>query len=424
MEEFERSVLSNGLRVLTAPMPHTRSVTVNLYVGAGARYEVAPEAGISHFVEHMCFKGSAKRPTAQLISEAIDGVGGILNAATDRELTVYYAKVARPHFGLALDVLTDMLRHPIFDTTEMERERSVILEELATVADSPAQQAEVLIDQIMWPDEPLGWDVAGTPESVRAVSRDALTAYVARQYVPKNLVVSVAGAIEHKEVVDAIEAALGDWKGGTPGDWTPHAGKNGAGPHVGLISRKSEQAHFDLSVPGLHAEHPDRQALAVLSTILGEGMSSRLFMEVRERRGLAYDVHAYVSHFRDTGAFTVYAGVDPKRVDEALGAVIDELSKVREDGIDERELTKARELLKGRLLLRMEDTRGVSGWIGAQEMLLEHVRTVDQVVSEVDAVDAAAVKRVAMTLLQPKAYHLAVVGPYRSKARFEKALKN
>ncbi|MSQ61146.1 MAG: insulinase family protein [Dehalococcoidia bacterium] len=422
--DYERSVLPNGLRVITSSMPHTRSVTVNIYVGAGSRYESAPEAGVSHFVEHMCFKGTAKRPTPDAISEAIDGVGGILNAATDRELTVYYIKVARPHFLLAVDVLADLLRSPIFDAAEMERERGVILEELATVADSPAQQAEVLLDQLMWPDQPLGWDVAGTPESVRALPRERLCAYVAQQYVPANVVVSVAGAVDHSEVVAAITVALGDWTGGKAGTWSPARLENSHAPHVGLVSRRSEQAHLELAVPGLHSEHPDRQALAVLSTVLGEGMSSRLFMEVRERRGLAYDVHAYVSHFRDAGAFTVYAGVDPKRVDEALGAVTEQLALVREKGIEQRELIKARELMKGRLLLRMEDTRGVSGWFGAQEMLLSRIRTVDDVVAEVDAVDAAAVHRVARTLLRPEEYHLAIVGPYRSTTRFERALRS
>lgn len=421
--DYERSVLPGGLRVVTAPMPHTRSVTINIYVGAGARYEQPGEAGISHFIEHLMFKGSAKRPTAQEISEAIDGVGGVLNAATDRELTVYYAKVARPHFGLALGVLADMVQAPIFDAGEIEKERNVILEELASVADSPSQQVDVLLDEVMWPGQPLGRDVAGTPDTVRAIPRDRMLGYLKSQYVASNAVVSVAGAIDHAEVVDAIGGALGAWPDGVPEPWLPALHEREAGPHVGLISRKTEQAHISLAVPGIALEHPDRPALGVLSTALGEGMSSRLFLEVRERRGLAYDVHAYVSHFLDAGMFTIYAGVDPAKVDEALVAIIGELKRVCAEGIGEAELHKVRELLKGRLLLRMEDTRAVSGWFGGQELLRRSIRTVDEAVAEVDAVTMDDVRRVANDILRPDVYHLAVVGPYRSTARFERLLR-
>lgn len=418
---FERTALANGLRILTTTMPHTRSVSVSIYVGTGSRYETAAEAGISHFVEHMCFKGTEKRPTAKEISEVIDSVGGILNAATDRELTVYYCKVAQPHFLLALDVLADMVQSPRFDPDEVEKERRVILEELAAIADSPSQLVDVLIDQVLWPDQPLGWDVAGTPESISAVSRDQIYAYLRRQYVPNNMVVAVAGNISHEEVVHAVEQVLGAARPGTPAGWSP-AVDGFAGPRLGILQKKTEQAHLSLALRSVPLQHPDRHAHDLLSVILGESMSSRLFVELREKRGLCYDVHSYINHFLDTGAFIIYAGVDPSRAMEATAALLEELARLR-DGIPEGELAKAKELAKGRLLLRMEDTRAVSGWLGGQEILRGQVKSVDEVVEEIDRVTVDDLKRVVTNLLVSDHLCFAAVGPFRSEKRFAALLK-
>ncbi len=417
----QATTLENGLRILTAPMPHTRSVTISFYVGAGSRYETPAVAGLSHFVEHMLFKGSSKRPTAKEISEAVDRVGGMLNGGTDRELTVYYVKVARPHFALAFDVLVDMLRRPVLDRAELEKERRVIIEELAMVNDSPSQQVDVLLDQVLWPDQPLGWDVAGTPETVASLSLETIEAYLARQYVPNNTVLAVAGAVDHAEVVETARAALADWPQGAPAPWFP--AKDGpADARIKVQYKKTEQAHISLAVPGVSTQHPDRHAVDLLSALLGEGMSSRLFLELRERRSLCYDVHSYTVHFLDTGAFCVYAGVDPKQAPEAVAAILEELAATR-DGVPEEELAKAKELSKGRLLLRMEDTRSVSGWLGAQELLNRHVRTVDEVVEAIDAVTTEDLRRVARTLFRTERLALAIVGPYRSDRRFASLLK-
>jgi predicted Zn-dependent peptidase len=416
----EKTTLANGLRILTAPMPHTYSVAIAIYVGAGSRYERKEDAGLSHFVEHLCFKGSKKRPTSKDISEAIDRVGGILNGGTDRELTVYHSKVAAPHFPLALDVLVDMVRAPRFDPQEMEKERSVILEELAMIADTPSQLVDLVIDQALWADQPLGWDVAGSEESVRAIDRQTALDYRSRQYVPNNMVVSVAGSIDHRRVVEQVDAFWGDCPPGSPSAWYPVS--DGHGPRCVLRYKKSEQAHLCLAVRGISLQHPDRHALALLSLILGEGMSSRLFMELRERQGLVYDVHSYVSHFLDSGAFTVYAGVDPSRTVDALKVILSELVRLR-DGVDEEELFKAKELAKGRLLLRLEDTRNVAGWLGGQELLLREVRTPDQVVALLEAVTLHDLQRVARSLLVNDQLHMALVGPFRSDRRFAPLLK-
>jgi len=417
----ERTTLPNGLRIVSETMPHTRSVSISIYVGAGSRYETRPQAGMSHFVEHMLFKGSAARPTAQLISEAVDGVGGLLNGGTDRELTVYYVKVARPHLELAADILIDMLRRPLFEPEELEKERSVIIEELRSVADSPAQQAEVLLDELVFPDQPLGWDVAGFESTVQTISRAEMLGYLKRQYAPNNVVVSVAGSVGHSEVVDLLQPLLGDWLPDQPATWFPAADGQDAARCV-LKSRRTEQAHLSLAMRGFSSVHPDRYALDLLSVVLGEGMSSRLFIELRERRSLCYDVHTYTSKYLDTGTFNVYAGVDPKKAVDATEAILAELARAR-DGIPEVELAKAKELVKGRTLLRMEDTRNVSGWIGTQEMLFGKVRSADEVVAEVEAVTPAQLDRVAREVIRGDRLSLAIVGPYRSERRFASLLR-
>ena len=413
---FCRSHLPNGLRLITAPMPQARSVAISLYVGAGSRYEKREAAGVSHFVEHLCFKGTAKRPTAQLISEAIDGVGGILNAATDREYTVFYAKVARPHLDVALDVLCDLVQTPLFDATELEKERKVVLEELAAVADSPGQQADLLLDELLWPAQPLGWDIAGTKESIEGLTRDVVVDYVRRQYVPNNMVIAVAGNVSEDEVAALLAPTLGAAVAGTPEAWSP--AQNGVqAPGCALRFKRTEQTHIALGLHGLPLDHPDRYALDLLSVLFGESMSSRLFLELRERLGLCYDVHSYVTHFLDAGSFGVYAAVDPANGHKAVGALMLELRRLTE-GIPEGELHKAKELAKGRMLLRLEDTRAVSGWLGGQEILTGEILSPEEVVARLEAVTPADLTRVIAGLLRRDALKLAVVGPHRSERRF------
>ena len=413
---YRRTVLPNGIRVLTSAMPTTRSVSATVYVGTGSRYERDEEAGLSHFLEHLLFKGSRKRPSAKEVAEAIDGVGGLMNGGTDRELTVYYVKVARPHMDLAMDVLIDLVRHPLLDPKEFEKERQVVLEELAMVADSPQQLADLLLDATLWPGQPLGRDVAGTPESVSALTAKMAAEYLHRQYVANNVVIAVAGDIDHQQIVDTIWAGTADWEAGTPSSWFPAT--DGRGSRRGLRYKATEQAHMSVAVRGLPLSHPDRYPLSFLSIILGEGMSSRLFLELREERGLVYDVHSYVSHFLDTGAFIVYAGADPKNAVDTIKVILEEIVRLRDQGPSRDELIKARELSKGRTLLRMEDTRAVSAWLGGQELLLGQVRSIDQAVAEMEAVTLEDLQRVAKELLVGEQLHLAVVGPYRSDKRF------
>ena len=414
---YQRTVLENGLRVISSSMPHTRSVCISIFVGAGSRYERTEEAGTSHFIEHLCFKGTDKRATAKEISEAIDGIGGMLNGGTDKELTVYWCKVARPHFRLAVDVLVDMLRNSRFDGQSMEKERRVIIEELNMSMDSPTQRVNLLIDEVLWPDQPLGRDVAGSKETVSALSRQTLLNYRAHQYVASNAVISVAGDISHEEVLDSLISAFDDWHQGVPQSWFS-AQDSQETPRFRLEHRDTEQAHLCLALRGLSYLHPDRFNLDLLNVILGEGMSSRLFLEIRERQGLAYDIHSYVDHFLDSGAVTIYAGVDLKRIDSAIEAILAELCRLK-DEVPESELTKAKELAKGRLMLRMEDTRSVSGWMGGQELLTGRILTVDEVVSIIDAITIPDLGRVARELFTTDKLNLAIVGPFPDTERFQ-----
>jgi len=418
---FQRSVLDNGLRVISSSMPGTRSVSIIFFLAAGPVYESTREAGLSHFIEHLLFKGTERRPTSKDISEAIDGVGGMFNAGTSKEATMYWFKVARPHFALALDLLVDMLRHSRFDEEDMERERQVIVEELNESLDSPHSRVSMLIDEVVWPDQPLGRDAIGTKESVAGLGREMLLDYIGQQYVPNNAVVSVAGDIGHDEVVSAISEALGDWAEGRPRTAHP-TDDTQTKPRARVEPKEAEQAHFCLALRALPINHPDRFNLDLLNVVLGEGMSSRLFVEIRERLALTYDIYSYVQHFLDSGAVTIYAGVDPKHIDIAVEATLEQLRLVQEV-IPAAELSKAKEYAKGRLLLRMEDTRNVASWTGGQELLAGHIYTVDDVISIVDAITAEDLSRVARELLVSEGLNLAVVGPIAADRRFDQLLR-
>lgn len=418
--EHQRTILDHGLRIVSTFLPHTMSASISIFIGAGSRYEEERLAGVSHFIEHMLFKGTHKRPGPKEISEAIEGIGGVLNAATDKELTVYWCKVPVQHFELAMDVLSDNLLHSKLDPTDVEKEREVIIEELNMVYDSPADLANLMIDEVVWPDQPLGRDTGGTRESVSHITREDMTAYMSEHYAPASAVVAVAGRVTSQQVEEASHRFLGEWRPAPTKPWYP-ANDGLLGPRVSLKSKKTEQANLCIAVDGLSSEHPDRYAQDVMNTILGEGMSSRLFLELREKLGLAYDIHSYVNHFRDTGSQVVFAAVDPRKANETISAILAELAKLR-DGVPEDELNRAKESMKGRLLLRMEDTRAVSSWTGAQDLLRNTIMTVEEVVSAIDAVTMDDLRRVANALFVAEKLKLAIVGPYRSEGRFANLL--
>jgi len=418
---YQKTTLDNGLRIITSTMPHTRSVCISIFVGVGSRYEVKQQSGISHFIEHLLFKGTQKRATARQISEAIEGAGGILNGGTNKELTVYWCKVSAPHFPLALEVLSDMLLHSRFDPVDIDRERQVIIEEISASRDSPPQRVDMLIDELLWPNHPLGRDVAGNKESVAAISRDTMLNYLASQYQPKNTVIAIAGNVRHQKIVTAVSQALGDWTNQRPRSGYS-AFKQQPARRLCVETKDTEQAHLCLALPGLPLLHPKRFTLDLLNVILGQGMSSRLFVEIRDKLGLAYSIHSYVEHFLDSGSVTVYAGVEPKNLPVAIKAILEQLSQLKEL-VPESELSKAKELSKGRLLLGMEDSRNVAGWIGGQEILTGRILSVDEVVSIIDAITADQLEQIARELLIGSQLRLAVVGPVADDEPLEELLK-
>lgn len=418
---YQKTTLENGLRVITSTMPHTLSVSISIFVGVGSRYETEAEAGVSHFIEHLLFKGTEKRQTSREISEAIEGVGGILNGGTDKELTVYWCKVAQPHFLHALEVLADMLIHSRFDLADMEKERKVIIEEINMSRDVPQHWVNILIDGLLWPEHPLGRDIAGSKESVTAITRETMLDYLAAQYQPSNMVVAIAGNIQHQEIVNAVGQVLGGWSNRRePAVYSAY--KEQAVRRLCIETKDIEQAHFCLALPGLSLVSPRRFTLDLLNVILGEGMSSRLFVEIRDKLGLAYSIHSYVDHLLDTGSMLVYAGVEPGKLQVAIEAVLGQLSQLKEK-IPESEIVKAKELSKGRLLLRMEDSRNVAGWIGGQEILTGRILSLEQIVSIIDAITAEDLKQIAEELLIGSQLRLAVVGPIAADKPLEELLK-
>ena len=419
---YKKTTLDNGLRIVSSQVPTSRSVCLCFFLGIGSRYEDVTETGISHFVEHLCFKGTKRRPTSREVCLAIEGVGGMLNGGTDKEATVYWCKVALPHFSLALDVIVDMLRFSSFDAFDVEKERGIIMEEVALSRDIPGQLVDLIIDEILWPNQPLGRDVAGIRETITTMDRQQLLDHWGKYYVPGNTVVAVAGDLEHQEVLAKIAQALGNWSGRQRHSFQP-ADNEQNGPRLRIEARDIEQTHLCLALRGLPANHPDRFALDLLNVVLGEGMTSRLFLEVRERLGLAYEVHSSINHYSDAGSLTIYAGVEQSRLEMALGTIIGELARLRQ-GIPEEEIVKAKEFSKGRLLLRMEDTRSVAGWLGGQELLLECIMTVDEVIAKIDAVSPDDLKNIAQHLITSDKLNLAVVGPVRKgEERLESLLK-
>jgi len=419
---YRKTVLDSGLRVLSHSMPHTRSVSICVFVGAGSRYEDDTQAGVSHFLEHMLFKGTHRRPSSADISGAIEQVGGIMNGSTDRELSAYWCKVAQPHFHKALDVLVDLVRDPLVEPAEVEKERDVVQEELSMTKDYPNYRVEMLTDELLWPDQPMGRDVAGSKESLQGIGPQMLVDWFQSQYISSNVVISIAGSVSHEDVLGALEPLVEGWSQGTPRAWHPAAHQDRVTPQVRMEHRKTEQAHLCLSLPGISSRHADRYALDMMSTVLGEGMSSRLFLEVREKRGLAYDIHSAASHYHDTGSFVVYFGTDPKKARYAAETILGEFRHMQ-TSVPNEDLHRARELAKGRLLLRMEDSRAVAAWAGAQELLYDRILTVDDVVEKVDAVTTEDVERMANQFLVPEKLNLAVVGPYRSDRQFKAVLR-
>ena len=408
--QYERVTLQNGLRLLMAPMPGMRSASISFFFTVGSRYESNQNAGISHFIEHMLFKGSKKYPTARLISEAIEGVGGVFNASTGKELTHYSAKVPAEHALTVLEVLADMVHHPLFDPIEIEKERSVIIEELSSTRDEPQEWVGLLIDEAMWPRLPLGRDDAGYIETVSKLQRQHMLDYLDEYYRPNSLVISVAGNIDSDSVIEKCRCLFDNWQPREHANWEKCLPPEDTSPVV-LIEKETEQVNLCIGTLGIAYSSPDYSTLMLINAILGDGMSSRLFQAIREEQGLAYDIGSYFNSYAETGNFVISAGVDPTQVEAAIRAIVNELSSLCITPVPADELDRIKSYMKGGLLLGLEGTSQVSYWLGSQEALRGEILAAEEITARIEAVTPQAIQRLAQTCFAPQWRHLALIGP-------------
>jgi predicted Zn-dependent peptidase len=418
MAVFERFSLGNGLRVLTAPMPHAQSVSCFVMLAAGSRYETAETNGIAHFAEHMFFKGTERRPTARDIAGEIDAIGGEFNAFTGKEYTGYYVRCAAETRDTALDVLVDMIRNSRFDAEEIEREKGVIVEEMNMYFDTPRDFIGGVYETLLYGDQPLGWDIIGRKETVRGATRETFLDYTGTWYRPERMVVGVGGQIG--EGLDTrLEELLGDLAPAetpAPDPWVP--AENG---RVKVHPKQSDQAHLVLGVRSRPLVDPDRYVLQLLATVLGGGMSSRLFTEVRERRGLAYYVFGTNHAYTDAGSLYAQSGVDISRIDEAVTTIVEQFRLLASEPVPADELEKARNFAKGRFVLQLESPHGTIMYGLRREVLEGQAQEPQAVLEALDAVTANDIQRVAQSVVEDGPY-LAVIGPFEDAERFEKLL--
>lgn len=419
---FNKEILKNGLRVITIPMTGVKSMTVLFVVGAGSRYEDWEISGLAHFAEHMFFKGTYKRPTTLDISSLIDGIGGEFNAFTSKEYAGYYVKAASNHFEVALDVLSDMLLNSKSDPKEIDRERGVILEEMRMYKDMPNRYVGTLYDSLIFGNHPLGWDVVGHEHSIAKVAREDFLNYRRSLYVPKNVILGVAGDFDKNLVLALAEKYWGGLELKQNRHFLPYQ-SNQTKQAVKLLFKETEQAHFSLGVRSYPLGHPKHFVLSVLSNILGGSMSSRLFIELRERRGLGYYIRTSLEEYTDCGTLLIQAGVVKEKIEEAMKVCLEEFSKVANQEVSPEELNKAKENLKGKLILELEDSREVAALYLLQEILEEKIKTPPQIIKEIDSVTPDQVKSTAVELFKEQTLNLAIIGPYKDEGGFLNLLK-
>lgn len=420
---YHRTVLKNGLRVLTVYMPSLESATVMVMVGAGSRYENKANNGISHFLEHMAFKGTVKRPTAMDISTLIDGMGGEFNAFTGKEVTGYYIKSAADNIYLSLDVLSDMLQNSKLDSAEIEKEKGVILEEINLYEDSPSRKIGDVYERLLYGDTPMGWDITGTKDVIKSITREDFISYMKSLYSPTNITVVVAGGVTSDKAVKMVDKYFGSMQ---KFDTVKHikVKENQKKPELLIKSKKTEQVHIAIGFRTVPIDHPHQYPLSVLAAILGGGMSSRLFHEVREKRGLAYSVRTHADFCQDVGSLVTVAGVDPKRVEEAIRVIISEYKKmITIPQISKEELEKAKKFIKGHLVLDLEDSRSVSGFYAQQELLEKEINNPDEILKEIDNVTVEKVEKVAKTYFKNEGLNMAVIGDFPTGQKFQSILE-
>lgn len=418
---YEKHVLSNGLRVVLSPMKEAETVTVLITTATGSRYETKKEGGLSHFLEHMFFKGTKRRPTALSISEELDGVGGEYNAFTSKDRTAYYAKVDRKHAEMALDIVSDIFLNSTLPAEEIDRERGPILQELNMYEDTPVRHVGDIFETLLYGDQPLGRDILGTIENIKSFKRAEFLRYLNRAYVASNVVVGVAGNFDVAWAKGMIERSFADMRTGKNPERKGIVEKQKA-PAVLLQTKKTDQTHFILGVRSFDFFHEDRHVLAVLSTILGGGMSSRLFVAVRERRGLAYSVHTGTDAYHDAGYLSTQCGVEHENLEKTIAVILEEYKRIATELVPEKELLKAKEHIKGSMAMHLESSDDIVGYLVDQEVLKGEIVLPKDRYEKIDAVTSEDVRRVAEMIFRPDRLNLAVIGPQKSAKKLEKML--
>lgn len=414
--------LSNGLTVLTVPSSDAESVVVDFFVKTGSRSETQKENGISHFLEHFLFKGTKKFPSAMAISELIDSIGGEFNANTGKEHTQYYIKAAKEHLPLIFEVLTDMLQGSLLDAVELEKEKGVILEEMHMYRDIPKIEVENVLEGAMWPGEALGRNIVGTESTIKAMSRDMFVSYMERHYQTSNMILGVAGKFKPGELQGLVKKYWSRLPKNSFQKWSKTKDKQSTA-RFAVHHKETEQAHLSFAFKGLSYTDKLNPVATVLSSILGGGMSSRMFSEVREKRGLAYYVYAQNQNYQDIGLFNVNAGVQVGKIEEAVAVISSELARMKTQPVPEKELVKAKSYIKGMTVLALEDNQAKLDYCLGQLAFKEKISTPQEVFKRIDAVTAKDVQKLANKLFDAKRLTFAVIGPYKTDEMFKKNIQ-
>lgn len=420
---FQKGTLANGLRVVTAQMPQVKSAAALVLVKTGSRYETKKLNGLSHFLEHMAFKGTKKRPSSLAITSLIDGIGGSFNAFTSKDHTGFYIKAESHHLDLILDVLSDMVLNSLINKIELEKERGIIVEEINMYEDRPEARVEELFEELLFgKNNPLGWRISGEKDSIARITRDDVLDCINNKYVGKNMVIGIAGNLPRHRFWTHSLRSFARMTTGEENNFEKIKLKQN-NPQSLVHYKKTDQAHLCLGFPALPLNHPDKYVLALLTTILGGNMSSRLFLEVREKRGLAYHISSGVEEYADTGYFVTQAGLRLNALNEAIKVILEEFNKLRALAASAEELSRAKLFWRGKMALSLEDSFRVASFYASQELLENKIETPEEILARLDVVTGEDIKRVANTIFVPHNLNLALIGPFKDGERFDKILK-
>ena len=419
---YKKTTLKNGLRIITVPQKETKAATVLVLVKTGSKYEEKEISGISHFLEHMLFKGTKKKKKPRDVVEDLDKVGGDYNAFTGEEYTGYYAKVDAAHFDMALDWVSDIFLNSRVPLKEVEKERGVIIEEINMYDDNPMMYIDELWKTVLYGDQPAGWDIAGTKGTVSSIKREDILDYIGSQYVARNTLVCVAGKIKEKEAVSKIRKYFKKIKKGEA-KGKPKVTENQIDPQALVLERKISQANLALGVRGYSAFHKDKYVLDVMSVILGGMMSSRMFTEIREKLGAAYYVRTYNNSDTDTGYLATFAGVDNNKLLKVITTILKEYKKLIRTRVPEKELNKAKDHIKGKMVLGLESSDSQASFYGSQELLKNEILSIEEIFKKIDKIKAKDIMRVAKDIFKDEKLNLAIIGPFENNKQFKKILK-